>query len=157
MATVTEKVKESLVGTEVEPQLSSQTRSYFTSHAKKDDEGEEYYMGEDEFVDAIAPEGEDYVSTFSIFLFWVVAASSSSSSDDSRAARQSTAARSRQSERKNVCRGDERNGRAEYHRVYAHAERTLRRPHFETNVKRTSRVLHDLWTASNICKDIWRG
>ena len=69
MATVTEKVKESLVGTEVEPQLSSQTRSYFTSHAKKDDEGEEYYMGEDEFVDAIAPEGEDYVSTFLSFCF----------------------------------------------------------------------------------------
>ena len=61
MATVTEKVKESLVGTEVEPQLSSQTRYLFTAHAVKDEEKDEYFMGEDQFIDAIAPEGEDYV------------------------------------------------------------------------------------------------
>lgn len=49
------------MGTEVEPQLSSQTRYYFNSHAVKDEEKDEYFMGEDQFVDAIAPQGEDYV------------------------------------------------------------------------------------------------
>jgi len=72
MATVTEKVKESLVGTEVEPQLSSQTRSYFNSHAVKDEQKDEYFMGEDQFVDAIAPQGEDYVRIrlFLLVVFW---------------------------------------------------------------------------------------
>jgi len=62
MATVTESVKEALLGTEEEPQLSSQTRAEFQQHAKKDDESGEYYMGETEFIDAIAPASEDYVS-----------------------------------------------------------------------------------------------
>lgn len=62
MATVTEAVKEALVGTEEEPELSSQTRSEFMQHAIKDEETGEYYMGEHEFIDAIAPETEDYVS-----------------------------------------------------------------------------------------------
>lgn len=62
MATITETVKETLLGTEDEPQLSSQTRSEFMQHAKKDEETGEYYLGEHEFTDAIAPEGEDYVS-----------------------------------------------------------------------------------------------
>lgn len=63
MATVTEKVKETLVGTEEEPQLSSQTRHNFTQYAKRDEESGELYMGSQEFIDAIAPEGEDYVRT----------------------------------------------------------------------------------------------
>lgn len=62
MATVTEALKEKVLGTEVEPQLSSQTRQNFLQHAKKDENSDEYYMTEAEFVDAIAPEGEDYVS-----------------------------------------------------------------------------------------------
>jgi len=62
MATVTEKVKETLVGREDEPQLSEQTRSEFLQHARKDEDTGDYYMGEDEFTNAIAPEGEDYVS-----------------------------------------------------------------------------------------------
>ena len=62
MATITESVKEALVGTEDEPQLSSQTRSEFMQHAVKDEESGEYYMGEHEFINAIAPESEDYVS-----------------------------------------------------------------------------------------------
>lgn len=62
MATVTESLKEKVLGTEVEPQLSAQTRNNFLQHAKKDDESGDYYMTEAEFVDAIAPEGEDYVS-----------------------------------------------------------------------------------------------
>ena len=66
MATATEKVKEALVGTEEEPQLSSQTRTEFLQHAKKDEETGEYYMGESEFINAIAPEGEDYVSSLAL-------------------------------------------------------------------------------------------
>lgn len=59
------------MGTEVEPQLSSQTRYYFTAHAVKDEEKDEYFMGEDQFIDAIAPEGEDYVR-IRLFPFFVV-------------------------------------------------------------------------------------
>lgn len=55
-------VKESLLGTEDEPQLSQQTRAHFMQHAIKDPESGEHYMTEKEFVDAVAPEGEDYVS-----------------------------------------------------------------------------------------------
>ena len=63
MATVTETLKEKVLGTELEPQLSAQTRNNFLQYAKKDEGSDEYYMTETEFVDAIAPEGEDYVST----------------------------------------------------------------------------------------------
>ena len=66
MATITEKVKETLVGTEDEPQLSSQTRNEFTQHAKRDEETGELYMSAHEFIDAIAPEGEDYVSSLEL-------------------------------------------------------------------------------------------
>ena len=45
-----------------EPQTSTQTRTEFMQYARKDEETGEYFMGEKEFVDAIAPEGEDYVS-----------------------------------------------------------------------------------------------
>ena len=62
MATVQGAVKESLLGTTREPQLSTQARATFDRHAKKDEDTEEYYMTEHEFVDAIAPEYEDYVS-----------------------------------------------------------------------------------------------
>lgn len=58
---VKDSVKESLLGTEVEPQLSAQTRAEFMQYAKKDEEADEYYMTEKEFVNAVAPEGEDYV------------------------------------------------------------------------------------------------
>ncbi|KAK0269873.1 mitochondrial aspartate-glutamate transporter agc1 [Friedmanniomyces endolithicus] len=59
MATVVDQVKETLVGTETGVGLSAQTRSDFLHNAIKDEEGE-LYMSEKEFVDAIAPEGEDY-------------------------------------------------------------------------------------------------
>ncbi|KAK0281676.1 mitochondrial aspartate-glutamate transporter agc1 [Friedmanniomyces endolithicus] len=59
MATVVDQVKETLVGTESGVGLSAQTRSDFMHNAIKDEEGE-LYMSEKEFVDAIAPEGEDY-------------------------------------------------------------------------------------------------
>ena len=61
MATVTEQVKESLVGTTVEPQLSHQARATFEKHARQDADGE-LFMNEDDFVNAIAPQNEDYVS-----------------------------------------------------------------------------------------------
>ena len=62
MATVTEAVKETLVGTTREPELSSQTKAAFDRHAKSDEETGELYMTETEFVNAIAPGTEDYVS-----------------------------------------------------------------------------------------------
>jgi solute carrier family 25 aspartate/glutamate transporter 12/13 len=60
MATVTEEVREVLLGTDKEPQLSQLTRAAFMKHAQKDDAGD-YYLNEDQFIEAIAPESEDYV------------------------------------------------------------------------------------------------
>jgi solute carrier family 25 (mitochondrial aspartate/glutamate transporter), member 12/13 len=54
-------VKESLLGTEEQTQLSAQTRATFLLHAKKDPESGELYMGREEFINAIAPPTEDYV------------------------------------------------------------------------------------------------
>jgi solute carrier family 25 aspartate/glutamate transporter 12/13 len=85
MATVTEKVtevaettadklkessivqgaKEKLVGVELEP--SAQIQASFSQHALKDEESGEFYMGQTEFVNAVAPTDEDYVSTFLSF------------------------------------------------------------------------------------------
>ena len=62
MANIQEAVKESLLGTTREPELSAQTRAAFDRNAKKDEATGEYYLTESEFVDAVAPEGEDYVS-----------------------------------------------------------------------------------------------
>jgi solute carrier family 25 aspartate/glutamate transporter 12/13 len=62
MATITESVKDALVGSEDEAQLSSQTRADFMQHAVKDEKSGDYLMSEHEFINAIAPEGEDYVS-----------------------------------------------------------------------------------------------
>jgi solute carrier family 25 aspartate/glutamate transporter 12/13 len=58
---IKESVKETLLGVEDEPQLSSQTRADFMQHAKKDPETGDFYMTEEDFVNAIAPETEDYV------------------------------------------------------------------------------------------------
>ncbi|KAF2132211.1 calcium-binding mitochondrial carrier protein-like protein Aralar1 [Dothidotthia symphoricarpi CBS 119687] len=60
MASVTEQVGEVLLGTSEEPQLSQLTRTAFMKHAQKDDESDEYYLNEDQFIDAVAPESEDY-------------------------------------------------------------------------------------------------
>ncbi|KAH7318680.1 mitochondrial carrier domain-containing protein [Stachybotrys elegans] len=60
VAVVTEAVKESLVGTEEAPQLSAQSKARFVSHAVKDSETGELYMGVEQFIDAIAPKDEDY-------------------------------------------------------------------------------------------------
>jgi len=65
MATVKESVTEALLGLTQgptqDPQLSQQTRAAFMKRAIKDEETGEYYLGENEFIDAIAPESEDYV------------------------------------------------------------------------------------------------
>lgn len=61
MAIVTEAVKESLLGSTEEPQLSHQSRSNFVRHAQKDEHGE-LFMNEENFINAVAPKQEDYVS-----------------------------------------------------------------------------------------------
>ncbi|KAB5563055.1 mitochondrial carrier domain-containing protein [Coniochaeta sp. 2T2.1] len=58
--TVKEAVKESLVGTKEPVQVSSQTKARFTSHAVKDPETGEPFLGPDQFIDAVAPPDEDF-------------------------------------------------------------------------------------------------
>ena len=65
MATVTDKLKETLMGEEEdEPNLSATSRAEWMAHARKDEQTGEIYMGEQEFVNAIAPQSEDYVSIY---------------------------------------------------------------------------------------------
>lgn len=71
MTGVKESVKELLVGSTEEPQPSVQIKENFIRHAQKDEATGELYMTENEFINAIAPSHEDYVSvlllTFSFF------------------------------------------------------------------------------------------
>lgn len=60
MATVKEQVGEVLLGTTEEPQLSHLTRASFLRFAKEAEDGK-YYLNEEDFIDAVAPESEDYV------------------------------------------------------------------------------------------------
>lgn len=62
MATVKESVKQALVGSTEDPTLSQQAKQHFMQFAAQDAETGDYYLGENEFIDAIAPAGEDYVS-----------------------------------------------------------------------------------------------
>jgi solute carrier family 25 aspartate/glutamate transporter 12/13 len=56
-------VKETLIGSSEEPaQLSAQTKARFQKFAVKDESSGELSMGPEEFTNAIAPVGEDYVS-----------------------------------------------------------------------------------------------
>ncbi|PLN79499.1 mitochondrial carrier [Aspergillus taichungensis] len=55
--TVKDAVKESLIGTSDE---SHQARTNFLRHARKDETSGEYFMTQDDFVDAIAPKHEDF-------------------------------------------------------------------------------------------------
>jgi len=57
-------VKESLVGSEETVQWSAHTKSRFNSKAVKDAGTGELFMGPEEFINAIAPPDEDYVSCF---------------------------------------------------------------------------------------------
>ena len=59
-----EIMKEKLLGTEVaaDVQLSALSKETFDKNARKDEESGELFMEENEFINAIAPAGEDYVS-----------------------------------------------------------------------------------------------
>lgn len=61
MATVTAKVQESLLGVEAPANLSTESRARFLQHARQEEDGETY-MYPDDFINAIAPPEEDYVS-----------------------------------------------------------------------------------------------
>ncbi|KAI8625130.1 mitochondrial carrier domain-containing protein [Xylariaceae sp. FL1651] len=58
--TVKEAVKESLLGSEEPSKLSASYRATFLNNAKRDEKTGELIMGPDEFIDAIAPQNEDY-------------------------------------------------------------------------------------------------
>jgi solute carrier family 25 (mitochondrial aspartate/glutamate transporter), member 12/13 len=62
VAKVKEAVKETLVGSEEPVQLSTQTKARFIGHAVKDPETGELFLGPEEFINAVAPPEEDYVS-----------------------------------------------------------------------------------------------
>lgn len=61
MATVTESVKESLLGKIQSSDLSNEARTSFLQYAQQGEDGQQY-MDKNGFIDAIAPAGEDYVS-----------------------------------------------------------------------------------------------
>jgi solute carrier family 25 aspartate/glutamate transporter 12/13 len=62
MASVKEVVKEQFLGSSEQPQLSHQARSNFVRHAQKDENGD-LYMDQENFINAVAPKQEDYVSS----------------------------------------------------------------------------------------------
>jgi solute carrier family 25 aspartate/glutamate transporter 12/13 len=64
ITTAKEAVKESLLGAETagEEQLSAQSKATFEKNARRDEKSGELFMGEEEFINAVAPKGEDYVS-----------------------------------------------------------------------------------------------
>ena len=62
MATAKQAVKETLLGTTREPELSQQTKATFDRNARQDEATGDHYMTEDDFVNAIAPASENYVS-----------------------------------------------------------------------------------------------
>lgn len=64
LTTAKEVVKDSLLGSEVaeDLQLSAQSKATFEKHSRKDEKGAEDYMSEEDFINAIAPTDEDYVS-----------------------------------------------------------------------------------------------
>lgn len=61
MATAKLAVKESLLGTTREPELSQQTKATFDRNARQDEATGDSYMIEEDFVNAIAPTSENYV------------------------------------------------------------------------------------------------
>ena len=64
MATAGLAVKESLLGTTREPELSTQTKATFDHNARQDETTGDLYMTEEDFVDAVAPRSENYVRLF---------------------------------------------------------------------------------------------
>jgi len=67
---VKEVVKETLLGAEVVPEkevkITKQSKDTFEKYARRDGDDGKLYMSEEDFVNAVAPVGEDYVS-FSSF------------------------------------------------------------------------------------------
>lgn len=61
METAKAAVKETLLGTETEPNLSIQSRLSFDHNSRSDEASGDRYMTEDDFVNAIAPSAENYV------------------------------------------------------------------------------------------------
>jgi solute carrier family 25 aspartate/glutamate transporter 12/13 len=57
-------VKEKLLGTDQaeEVKLSAQSKTTFEKNARRDEETGELFMNQEDFINAIAPVGEDYVS-----------------------------------------------------------------------------------------------
>ena len=62
MATAKQAIKESLIGTTREPELSQLTKATFDRNARQDEATGDYFMTEEDFVNAIAPTNENYVS-----------------------------------------------------------------------------------------------
>lgn len=62
MATVVAKVQESLLGSEAPSSLSSESKDRFLKYARQDEEDGDFFMHSEDFVNAIAPPEEDYVS-----------------------------------------------------------------------------------------------
>ncbi|TVY73288.1 Calcium-binding mitochondrial carrier protein Aralar1, partial [Lachnellula suecica] len=62
ITTAKEVVKETLLGAEAagDVLLSAQSKATFDKNARKDEESGEWFMGEEDFINAVAPEGEDY-------------------------------------------------------------------------------------------------
>ena len=61
MATVADAVKESLLGTTLPADLTQESRTTFLKHARQDEDGN-LFMEEEDFINAIAPPDENYVS-----------------------------------------------------------------------------------------------
>lgn len=59
---VKESVKETLLGSHEPTEFSAKTKARFNSHAIRDSETGESFLGQEEFINAVAPPGEDYVS-----------------------------------------------------------------------------------------------
>ncbi|CAD6582644.1 MAG: mitochondrial aspartate-glutamate transporter agc1 [Alectoria sarmentosa] len=62
MATAKQAVVESLLGTAREPELSHQTKATFDRNARQDEATGDYFMSEEDFVNAIAPSSENYIA-----------------------------------------------------------------------------------------------
>ena len=59
---IKESLKETLLGTEEPENVSTESKDRFLKYATLEEEGEKYMSPED-FINAIAPPEEDYVST----------------------------------------------------------------------------------------------
>lgn len=65
MASVKESIKDSIVGNLVPESvlpITTRIKAHFQHHARADSETGERYMNEEDFINAIAPVHEDYVS-----------------------------------------------------------------------------------------------